>query len=409
MPNSSFSSQASEQRFVAYLARLTPALGHADRAEPFRAYCQGLLLPGDRKSVEPMAARLDPSHVRSRHQSMHHFVADAPWSDDQMLASVRDYALPTLLQSGGVLYWIVDDTGLPKKGRHSVGVARQYCGQLGKPDNCQVAVSLSVAHEEASLPLAYRLYLPEEWALDEQRCQQAGVPPQLGFQTKPQIALSQIEAALEAGVPPGVVLADAAFGNDTTFREHLSELGLVYAVAIQPTTAVWPPGAGPLPPAPYGGRGRPPTLLRRDETHQPVSVKALALSLAARSYRRVTWRQGAKGRLASRFAAVRVIVAHRDYWRSVPRQPQWLLIEWPPQEAEPTRYWLSTLPPKTSLKKLVRVSKGRWRIERDYEELKQELGLGHYEGRGWRGFHHHATLVIAAYAFLMVEHGLFPP
>jgi len=403
------SPRASEQRFAAYLDLLSGALGHADRIAPLHAYCTGLLVPGERKSVEPMAARVDPAHVQARHQSMHHFVARAPWKDEDMLAAVRFYALPTLERQGGIQSWSVDDTGLPKKGQHSVGVARQYCGQLGKQENCQVAVSLSVASKEASVPVAFRLYLPKEWAEDPQRRDKAGIPPEVQFQTKPQIALEQIRAALEAGVPKALVLADAAFGNDTAFRDQLTQWGLRYAVGIQPTTSVWPQGSGPLPPAPYQGRGQPPKRLRRDAQHQPLSVQKLALGLSADAYQTVAWRSGAKGVLQSRFAAVRVRAAHRDYQRQRPRDEQWLVIEWPEEEGAPTKYWLSTMPKNISLKRLVGAIKERWHIERDYEELKQEIGLGHYEGRGWRGFHHHATLSIAAYAFLVAERGLFPP
>lgn len=384
-------------------------LGHADRREPLRLYTTGLLLPGERKSVEPMAARLDPRHVRSRHQSLHHLVADADWDDTAVLAAVRDYALPALQQQGPVQGWIVDDTGLPKKGTHSVGVAHQYCGQLGKQANCQVAVSLSVANEQASLPMAYRLYVPQDWAEDPSRLRQAGVPASVRFQTKPEMALEQIRQALEDGVPRGTVVADVAYGNDTAFRDELTALGLRYAVGIQAKTTVWPQATEPLPPPAYQGTGRPPKLLRRDDQHQPVSVKQMALGRPASAWRAVTWREGTAGLLRSRFSRVRVRAAHRDYWRGEIRAEEWLLIEWPEGESEPTKYWLSTLPKNCSLRILVQQTKLRWRIERDYQELKQELGLGHFEGRGWRGFHHHATLCIAAYGFLAAERAAFPP
>jgi SRSO17 transposase len=400
--------ETAEERFEQYIELLTEVLGHADRAEPLHAYMTGLMLPGDRKSVEPMAARIDPRHVRQKHQSMHHFVADAPWSDEAVLETARSYALPAMLDQGPIRASIVDDTGLPKKGRHSVGVARQYCGQLGKTDNCQVAVSLSLATDFASLPIAYRLYLPEEWADDRARCAKAGVPEEVTFEAKPQIALDQIRAGVEAGVPLGVVLADAGFGNGSDFRDELTGMDLEYAVGVLPTTSVWPEGQGPLPPRQWGGRGRPPTRLRRDEGHQPVTVKDLAIKRQGR-FRRVTWREGTKGKLSGRFLALRVRSAHRDHTLDEVRQEEWLLIEWPESEPEPTKYFLSTLPKRTSLKRLVETVKIRWRIEHDYEELKQELGLGHYEGRGWRGFHHHATLTMAAYAFLVAERGLFSP
>src|ERR671928_212903 len=282
---------AAEQRFEAYLDAITAVLGHAGRTRPARAYCMGLLLPGERKSIEPMAARLAPDRVQAAHQSLHHLVAKADWSDQAVLDVVRAHVLPAIERHGPIQYWIVDDTGFPKKGKHSVGVSRQYCGQLGKPENCQLAVTLSVANTHASLPIAFRLYLPETWANDPERRAKAGIPDEIAFQTKPAIALDQIRRAL-----------------------------------------------------------------------------------------------------ASRFAAVRVRPAHRDTNRTEPWPEEWLLAEWPAGEREPTKYFLSSLPVDVPLTDLVTAAKARWRIERDYQELKQEIGLGHYEGRGWRGFHHHASL-----------------
>jgi SRSO17 transposase len=388
---------------------LAEAAGHADRATPLQLYCAGLLLPGERKSVEPMAARLAPDNVRRMHQSLHHVVADAPWSDEAVLAQVRGYTLTAMRQKGPVQAWIVDDTGFPKKGRHSVGGARQYCGQVGKQENCRVAVSLSVSTEQASLPIAWRLYLPHEWADDGARRKQAGIPEAIQFATKPAIALEQIRAAVEQSVPQAPVVADAGYGTDTGFREALGELGLPYVAGIMSSVSVWKPGQAPLSKTKWKGMGRPTKLLRRDSDHKPVAVKELAHRLPASTWKTVIWRQGTKQSLRSRFAAVRVRPAHRDYWRSEPHPEEWLLIEWPCGEAEPTKYWLSTLPADTKLRDLVRLAKQRWIIERDYQELKQELGLGHFEGRGWRGFHHHATLCIAAYGFLVAERSRFSP
>jgi SRSO17 transposase len=388
---------------------LAKAAGHADRSVPLKNYCTGLLLPGERKSVEPMAARLAPDNVRRMHQSLHHLVADAPWSDERVLAEVRSYALTAIRQKGAVQAWIVDDTGFPKKGTQSVGVTRQYCGQVGKQENCRVAVSLSVSTTSASLPIAWRLYLPQEWANDQARRKQAGVPEEIQFETKPTIALEQIRAAMEQDVPRAPLLADAAYGTDTGFREAISELGLSYVVGIMSSVSVWRPGQAPLSKRRWKGMGRPTKLLRRDKDHQPVIVKELARGLPASLWKTVTWRQGTKQSLRSRFAGVRVRPAHRDYWRSEPHPEEWLLIEWPRGEAEPTKYWLSTLPANTKLADLVRLAKHRWIIERDYQELKQELGLGHFEGRNWRGFHHHTTLCIAAYGFLVAERSRFSP
>jgi SRSO17 transposase len=389
-------SRAAERRLDAYLDAIAGALGHADRRAPARASCTGLLLPGERKSVEPMAARLAPRRVRATHQSLHHLVAKAEWRDEAVLDAVRERVLPVIERHGPIRYRIVDDTAFPKKGRHSVGVARQYCGQLGKQDNGRVAVTLAVANERASLPIAYRPYLPEAWAGDPGRRAQAGVPEEVAFRTKPQVALGQIRRAVERGVSVGVVLADAGYGIDTDSRTSLTDLGLLYVAGVQSSTSLWPPGTGPLPPKAWGGRGRPPKLLRRDAGHGPVSALKLAEALPASAWQGVAWREGSRAELASRFAAVRVRPAHRDYGRSEPRAQEWPLIEWPEGEEEPTKCWLSTLPADTGIEELVATAKARWRIERDFRELKQEIGLGHYEGRGWRGFHHHASLCIAA-------------
>ena len=397
------------QRFADYLHRLAQAAGHLDRVTPLQLYCTGLLLPGERKSVEPMAARLAPNNVRQTHQSLHHVVADAPWKDEDLLEVVRHYALSAMESRGPVEAWIVDDTGLVKKGKHSVGVTRQYCGQVGKQENCRVAVSLSLSTAQASLPIAWRLYLPEVWVDDRKRRQATGVPEDIGFQTKPEIALEQIRTAVDRGIPQAPVLADAAYGNDSKFREAIRELDLRYVVGVQSSMSVWKPGTGPLPKPAWKGKGRPPKLLRRDRHHAPLSVKELAFSLPPQAWRTVTWREGTRHPLGSRFAALRVRSAHRDSWRSQPHPEEWLLIEWPRAEAQPSKYWLSTLPADTKLRALVRLAKQRWIIERDYQELKQELGLGHYEGRGWRGFHHHATLCIAAYGFLVAERSRFSP
>ena len=390
-----------EPDFDHYLAHLAPVLAHADRVNGLKDYCTGLMLPLQRKSVEPLAAHLDPLHVSAKHQDMMHFVGQSDWPDEAMLDQVLDWVQPLMERDAPEWFWVVDDTGMPKKGKHSVGVARQYCGQVGKQDNCQVAVSLSLATKAASVPIAWGLYLPQEWCDDAKRCRAAGVPESVAFATKPALALQQIWAARTAGVPAGVVLADAAYGNQCAFREALEAMELRYAVGIGPATSVWAPGTAPLPPRPYGGRGIRPTALQRGPGHEPVSAKDLALGLKPKAWHTVTWREGTNTMLSSRFARLRVRPAHRDYYRSQLRAEVWLLIEWPKGEDEPAKYWLSNLPPDTSMEELVATAKMRWRIERDYQELKQEFGLGHYEGRGWRGFHHHATLCIAAYGFLL--------
>jgi SRSO17 transposase len=396
-------------RFAEYVEHLSEVIGHVDRHGPLASYCTGLLLPGDRKSVEPMAARIAPDEVGAKHQSLHHFVAKAPWDEAELLAAVRTFVLPKIEKDAPIRAWIVDDTGIPKKGKHSVGVARQYCGELGKQDNCQVAVTLSVASDLASLPVALRLYLPEPWANDQARRAKAGIPDGIEFQTKPRIALDQIRQAIADGVPKAVALADAGYGNDTAFRSGLTELGLEYVVGVQGSMTVWAPRTQPLPARAWSGRGRRTKLLRRDGKVKPVKVSELAKSLARRAWKTVRWREGTKGDLVSRFAHLRIRPSHRDYWRAEPWPEEWLLIEWPEGEDAPTKYWLSTLPAGTPIATLVNTAKLRWRIERDFQDLKQEIGLDHYEGRGWRGFHHHAALSIAAYGFLVAERSPIPP
>lgn len=402
-------SGTSESRFVGYVEGLVSVIGHADRAQPLRDYCTGLVLPCERKSVEPLAAVTAPARVAAQHQSLLHFVGEGHWSDDLVLAKVREMVLPEIERHGPIEAWIIDDTSFPKKGRHSVGVARQYCGQLGKEDNCQVAVSLSIANSHASLPVAYRLYLPQDWANDGERRRKAGVPDGISFKTKHEIALDQLRWGCEAGLPRGVVLMDAGYGNNSELRADITALELIYVAGILSNVTVWPRGTGPLPPQKRSGRGRPPKRLRLDAQHQPVSVKDLALSLPKRAWRTIEWREGTAKPLASRFACARVRIARNDIKRSEQRPEEWLLIEWPKGESEPTKYWLSTLPESTTLQRLVYFAKLRWRIERDYQELKQEVGLGHFEGRRWRGFHHHATLCIAAYGFLISERETIPP
>ena len=398
----------SEARFSAYVEGLSTALGHRDREGPFRAYCTGLLGTEGRKSVEPLAAATAPARVSGQHQSLLHFVGQSEWSDAAVLAAARAYVLPAIERGGPIEAWIIDDTSFPKQGRHSVGVARQYCGQLGKRANCQTAVTLSLANHHASLPVGYRLYLPKEWAEDAPRRKQAGVPDDVVFETKTAIALGLLKQALAQDLPRGFVLADAGYGSDTAFREAVTALGLTYVMGVGPTTSVWPPGVRPL--AQTRPRRGPPLLrLRRDDERKPVSVKELALSLPDEAWRVIEWREGSNDVLKGRFARVRVHAAHGDNLRAELRPEEWLVIEWPESEAEPTKYWLSTLPPDIPFDKLIDAVKLRWRIERDYQELKQEVGLGHYEGRGWRGFHHHATLCIAAYGFLIAERETIPP
>ena len=353
----------SETRFAAYVKGLATVIGHADRRGPLRDYCTGLMLPGERKSVEPMAARTAPARTAAQHQSLLHFVGNACWSDEKVLAKVREMVLPAMEKDGPIEAWIIDDTSFPKQGKHSVGVHHQYCGQLGKQANCQVTVSLSIASRSASLPVAYRLYLPQDWTKDGARRNKAGVPSEVEFKTKPEIALEQIRWACEAGLPRGAGLMDVAYGNDSRLRAGMTALGVPYVAGIQPNTLMWRSGTAPRrKDKPLNNTGR------RDEPDL-ISAKEVMLDLPKRAWRTVRWREGSAGWLSLRFARVRVRVGHN---KLVPEKlsPEWLLIEWPEGEAEPTKYWLSTLPANISFRQLVDFAKLRWRIERDYLELK---------------------------------------
>ena len=335
-----------------------------------------------------MAAVTAPASVSAQHQKLLHFVANAAWSDELVLAKVQEMVLPQIERHGPIEAWIIDDTSFPKQGRHSVGVHHQYCGQLGKQANCQVVVTLSIANHHASLPIAYRLYLPEAWVGDAARRKKARIPEEISFKTKPEIALDQVRAACAAGVARGVVLMDASYGSNSALRGGVSALALSYVAGIVPTIKVQ-------------------AVTESGKPGPRVSAKELALGLPKGAWRTVTWREGTNERLASRFARVRVRTS--PIRRAKERAEETLLVEWPEGEEEPTKYWLATLPKSTSFRRLVDIAKMRWRIERDYQDLKQEIGLGHYEGRGWPGFHHHGTLCIAAYGFLVSERETIPP
>jgi SRSO17 transposase len=394
-----------EAELESYVDSMIAGMGRPERRRAMSWYITGLLLDGDRKSIEPMAGRLvdDASEIEAMRQRLQQCVSVSAWSDEDILARLAgklDEELP------GVEALVVDDTGLPKKGTHSVGVARQYSGTLGRVDNCQIGVSLHLAGEQGSGCISFDLYLPEEWASDMARRRTVGVPDDVAFQPKWKIALAQLDRALAAGVRKHVALADSAYGDVGDFREGLTERGLHYVVGVKGEPIVWPPESRPsVPPRPPRHHGKW-TTCHRDEEHPPVPIAELALRL---KYRCVNWREGSRGWQRSRFAAARVRTAHRHYFGHPPGDEQWLLCEWPEGEKGPTKYWLSTLPASASLRNLVRLAKLRWRIERDYQEMKQELGLDHFEGRTWRGLHHHASLCAVAHGFLALRRALFPP
>ena len=380
-----------EGRLSSYFDHIGAILGNKKRRESFAVYALGLLGDAERKSVEPLAARAcaDPARANPEHQKLLHFIAESQWSDHAVRRAAVQYAIAVIGQRESVTTWIIDDTGFLKQGTHSVGVQRQYTGSAGKITNCQIGVSLSVATRSTHLPVDFELYLPESWANDAKKRREGGVPKDVVFRTKPELALDMIRRALRDNVPSGVLLADAAYGNSSAFRAAVRAEGLDYAVGIEGATTVWPA-------AKRGGT--------------PQSVRELAMTLSKRRYRAVTWRDGTRKPLWSWFAACRVVPCHDDGTAIAEREELWLLIEWPPNESEPTKFTLSTLPKRTSVQALALTTKERWRTERVYEDLKGELGLDHFEGRSFRGWHHHVSVALCCYAFIAAEQARsFPP
>jgi SRSO17 transposase len=394
-----------DRELTTFVETVTVGLGRAERRTAMGQYITGLLLDGERKSIEPIASRLvdEAAQIEAMRQRLQQCVVVSAWDAATVfarLAQILDRELPALTA------FVVDDTGFPKKGHHSVGVARQYSGTLGRTDNCQIATSLHLAGERGSGCIGMRLYLPEAWTVDRARCRAAGVPETITFAPKWQHALDLLDAVLAAGVRRHVVLGDAAFGEVTAFRDALTARGLAYVLRVPHTLVAWPPDTRFTVPARRGATGRPRSTPRPLTPTSPLTLAAIA---ASRSHRRVTWREGSRGRQASRFAAVRIHLAHRHAEGAGPGPEVWLVSEWPRTETAPTKYYLSSLPATTSLRTLVRFGKLRWRIERDYQELKGELGLDHFEGRSWAGFHHHLALCAAAHAFLALQRARFPP
>lgn len=383
---------AAVQRLEEYLQRIGEVLGEERRRSSFAIYALGLLGDAERKSVEPIAARAcsDPAKTDALHQRLLHFAVDSKWSDQEVRRIAAQYALSAMTQREPIEAWIVDDTGFLKQGKHSVGVQRQYTGSAGKITNCQVGVSLSIATPTEHLPLDFELYLPESWVQDSARRREARIPESVTFKTKPELALQMIRRALEQGVPKGLVLGDTAYGSSGEFRAQVRKLGLHYAVAVYPQTTVHLLDAQRLPQA------------------QTVSVSDLALSIQKEGgFRRCSWRQGTRETLSARFALRRVVAA------GVPpreQEPLWLLIEWRDSEEEPAHSFLISLPEFRTNKQLIRLVMQRWRTERVYEDLKGELGLDHYEGRRFPGWHHHVSVALCCYAFIIAERvRRFPP
>jgi SRSO17 transposase len=387
-----------------FVDELFAGLGRKERVENLGHYVTGLLLDGERKSIEPIAARLvdKPEEVEGMRQRLQQAVTVSTWSERELfgrLARKVDGELP------GIEAFVLDDTGFPKKGSHSVGVQRQYSGTLGRVDNCQVAVSLHLAGEAGSACIAMDLFLPEPWANDRKRREKAGVPADVEFRTKLQIALRQLDAAIHLGIRRHVVLGDAAYGDSIEFRDELTARGLHYVLAVKGESVVWPPGSDPRVPRKTTHVGRPRSRYY-DKRHPPMAIGELSSQLTFRSF---TWREGSRGIQSARFAIVRIRTAHHHCKGATPGEEQWLIAQWFDSESKPTKFWLSNLPSTMSARGLIRLAKLRWRVERDYQEMKGELGLDHFEGRTWRGFHHHAALCAAAHAFLALRRALFPP
>jgi SRSO17 transposase len=380
------------RRLEQFLADPLEPLGRRERRDWSSVYVRGLLLDGERKSIEPMAARLREGNV----QALQQLIGQSPW----LWAPVWErLARRMTAELAPRPVWVIDDTGFPKQGQHSVGVARQYSGTLGKTANCQVAVSLHQAGPEESTILGWRLYLPESWTKDAARRAEAGIPETVEFRTKWQLALELIDQARAWGLASGVVLADAAYGEVTEFRDGLEARQCPYVVGVPSSLGVWT-----KPPKTHKrkarDRGRPPTAYHYGEA-RPPSVREVAEK--ARGWKQVRWREGTKGWLESRFYACRVQPSHGFNQGEPPHKEVWLLVEWPKGEKEPTKYFLCDLPEHYTLRRLVRIAQSRWKIEQDYQQLKEELGLDHYEGRSWTGWHHHVTLVMLAHAFLTLE------
>jgi SRSO17 transposase len=389
---------ALDGRLDRFLADLTTSLGRSERHHWAKVYLQGLLMEVGRKSIEPLAGRIAGADV----QSLRQFVGQSPWAVEQIQQKLAEKVVDLLAEPE---VWMIDETSFPKAGDASVGVARQYCGALGKIANGQVAVSLHWSTCEASCPLGWRLYLPQSWLETSARRAEGKIPDEIVYRSKNQLALDLVDQVLKWDVPRLPVVADSAYGNDHDFRAGLRARGLQYAVAVEPTTKVWTSDPAQTPVAASKPTGRPRQYPALKDLPEVKSLAEVAKDLPNQAWQDIVWRQGTKGPMRSRFAQVKVWAAHGWKRQEHPqRVMEWLLIEWPEEAAAPTDYWLAQLGGQSlGLRRLVKIARARWRVEMDYRELKEELGLDHYEGRHWLGWHHHVTLVSMAFAFLRSE------
>jgi SRSO17 transposase len=384
------------ERLAGFVEQVAGRLPLRRQRENALLYVRGLVEHGGRKSLQPTLFRLE--ETPARYESLQQFLADSPWDPTLLIRACAERVAPEI----GVTAWIVDDTGIPKDGTHSPGVKRQYSGTLGKIGNCQVAVSAHVVGERGTLPLGWRLYLPEEWCDDRERRRKAKIPDAVCFQTKPQLAASLCEQAAGWEVPAAPILADSAYGDDTAFRGRLAELELEYVLAVRAETSVYGPETRFAVPRRKGASGRPRTVARPDR--KPESVRSLAERLPVKAWRTLPCRTSPVGEdICGRFAFVRVVATHPVRTDCLPPREEWLIIEWPETGEAPSDYWLANLPRATSFERLARLARLRWTIELDYRQLKGELGLDHYEGRSYLGLHHHCALVTCAHAFLTLE------
>src|SRR6266487_4058208 len=384
------------ERLAAVVDEVTSVLWLPVQRRNAFLYVRGLVEQGGRKSLQPTLFRLE--ETPARYESIQQFLADSPWDPDLLVRECAERVVPQI----GVQAWIVDDTGIPKCGRHSPGVKRQYSGTLGKIGNCQITVSVHAAGARGTAPLGWALYLPEEWCADAERRRKAKIPEALSFQTKPQLAAGLARQAASWRLPRAPILADSAYGDDSAFRTTLHEQGLEYLLAVSPNLGVFGPETTFAVPERQGKTGRPRSVARPDR--EPESLLALAQRLPGRAWKTITCRETPAGKkVKSRFAFVRVVAAHPVVSDHLPPRQEWLIIEWPKGAEQPCDYWLSNLPPEASAKRLAPLARLRWMIELDYRQLKGELGLDHYEGRSYRGFHHHTALVTCAHAFLTLE------